>query len=634
MVKNTIPCTPVPDPASCGEGVDVQAVTLTLRHTSLLVYNIYKPHDSRLNLEEIFDHASITPTFVGGDFNCHHPILGSQAAANRDGRHLAMALNEAPGICLLNNGEATHIRGNTLDLSFISSTLRQVCSWSLHPTLTSDHFAILCEIGVGKLPPPPPPPPRWNTKKADWASFIRHLQDNPHLETPPPAELNQHEEMVTAALRLAADHAIPMTKPPTRTFKEYWFRDKRVAEMNSRLNATRKLFRNHPTPENRDLLTAVTRHATQVKAEVRDEKWMEWCQSLDSHTSLGAMWKKLRSIRNKGPPPPPSHPDPQGEAERLAEKFASRTKSTNLPPATRNELHRLRNGRVLAITTACEEGAGSDTPFTPAELQNVLKTGSDTSPGADGITHSMIRHAGPEGHAALLALFNASLREGKLPSKWKEATIAPIPKPKEPGAYRPISLLSCLSKTMERMVLNRLQWVTGPLHPAIHAYTKGTGTAECLAGLLTSVGSSKSTAVFLDLEKAFELADETVILARLAEKGVKGQLLRWTRDYLSNRKASVRFQGHTSTPHHHEHGTPQGSVISPFLFNTLVEALLFLPLPRGCHLITYADDITLVATGPFHRLNCQQSLTRLDRRCRELGLKLNLNKSKAMTAAV
>ncbi|XP_045117656.1 uncharacterized protein LOC123508188 [Portunus trituberculatus] len=183
---------------------------------------------------------------------------------------------------------------------------------------------------------------------------------------------------------------------------------------------------------------------------------------------------------------------------------------------------------------------------------------------------------------------------------------------------------------MERMVLHRLQWTTGPLHPAVHAYTKGTGTAECLATLLAATGQGKSTAVFLDLEKAFELADESVILALLAAKGVKGHLLRWIQDYLSDRKASVRFQGKTSTLHLHEHGTPQGSVISPYLFNTLVEALLHLPLPRDCKIITYADDITLICTGPNHRSQSQRCLTLLDGKCRELGLKLNLNKSKAM----
>ncbi|XP_045101617.1 uncharacterized protein LOC123498223 [Portunus trituberculatus] len=49
-----------------------------------------------------------------------------------------------------------------------------------------------------------------------------------------------------------------------------------------------------------------------------------------------------------------------------------------------------------------------------------------------------------------------------------------------------------------------------------------------------------------------------------------------------------------------------------------------------CKIITYADDITLICTGPNHRSQSQRCLTLLDVKCRELGLKLNLNKSKAM----
>ncbi|XP_050706243.1 proteoglycan 4-like [Eriocheir sinensis] len=100
--------------------------------------------------------------------------------------------------------------------------------------------------------------------------------------------------------------------------------------------------------------------------------------------------------------------------------------------------------------------ATTDTPLSAHEVQNALRTGADTSPGSDGITHTMIRQAGLSGHAALLSLFSASLDVERLPHSWKEADIIPIPKPKDPGSFRPISLLSCIGKTMERIILSRL----------------------------------------------------------------------------------------------------------------------------------------------------------------------------------
>lgn len=135
----------------------------------------------------------------------------------------------------------------------------------------------------------------------------------------------------------------------------------------------------------------------------------------------------------------------------------------------------------------------------------------------------------------------------------------------------------------------------------------------------------------IDLEKAFELVDPTVILSLLAKNGVKGTLLNWTRDFLRNREARVIFQGRKSSYHRHHLGTPQGSVLSPFLFNILVEALLELPLSQGSHLLAYADYLTLVATRGDR---AQRDITLLYSRCRELGLKLNSTKTKAMAFAM
>lgn len=79
-----------------------------------------------------------------------------------------------------------------------------------------------------------------------------------------------------------------------------------------------------------------------------------------------------------------------------------------------------------------------------------MKKKKDTASGSDKINYSMIRNAGPRAHQEPLELINASNDAGKLPTSWKEAIIYPIPKPKEPGKVRPISLLSCLGKTPEK----------------------------------------------------------------------------------------------------------------------------------------------------------------------------------------
>lgn len=82
----------------------------------------------------------------------------------------------------------------------------------------------------------------------------------------------------------------------------------------------------------------------------------------------------------------------------------------------------------------------------------------------------MLSHLGEVGKRSLLELCNASLQAGALPESWKEAVITPIPKPGAPGAMRPISLLSCVSKVAERLVLERLRWQAGEFHPHLFAF--------------------------------------------------------------------------------------------------------------------------------------------------------------------
>lgn len=140
----------------------------------------------------------------------------------------------------------------------------------------------------------------------------------------------------------------------------------------------------------------------------------------------------------------------------------------------------------------------------------------------------MISHLGSHATQILLHLFNLPLTAGCLPKCWKEAVIQPIPK-QEVGAYRPISLLSCLSKTMERAVLKTLRSLIHHLHQYTFA-------RDNLASIHSLMDGKDTVVIFLDLETAFELAKEAII-STLARRGIVGKLLAWCNDYLTQRKA-------------------------------------------------------------------------------------------------
>ena len=158
---------------------------------------------------------------------------------------------------------------------------------------------------------------------------------------------------------------------------------------------------------------------------------------------------------------------------------------------------------------------------------------------------------------------------------------------------RPISLLSCPSKILERIGLNRLKWQTGDLHPSLFAYQQQRSTSTCLMSLLGLLHSRSGLVVFLDLEKAFELASPPAILEALINKVIRGHILQWVSNFLTDRSARVRFQGHLPPPHSHTLGTLQGSCLSPFLFNILMEGLFTTNYGPGVQLLCYADDLAL-----------------------------------------
>ena len=177
----------------------------------------------------------------------------------------------------------------------------------------------------------------------------------------------------------------------------------------------------------------------------------------------------------------------------------------------------------------------------------------------------------------LLQLFNTSWRTGRLPQAWKVAYMTTIYKQgKNKGraeSYRPISLLSCFCKTMERMVNTRLTWHLENKNILIEeqaGFRKGGCTEDQITLISQSIEDGfqekkNTVAVWVDMEKAFDRVWKKGLSYKLQKYGVIGKMHQWITEYLRDRKARVKIQDHTS--HTLKEGVPQGSVLSPTLFS-------------------------------------------------------------------
>jgi Reverse transcriptase (RNA-dependent DNA polymerase)/Endonuclease-reverse transcriptase len=222
------------------------------------------------------------------------------------------------------------------------------------------------------------------------------------------------------------------------------------------------------------------------------------------------------------------------------------------------------------------------------------------APGLDRITPEIARRVWRLAKNEIFNLFKACLEGGVFPDCWKAGLLIVFPKPNSskplthPAAYRPITLLPVLGKCLERLIASRLRQSI-KFSPNQFGFLPKKSTEDNLHSLVDFVNSSSKhvVAVFLDISCAFDSAWWPLILSRLREKHVPKDLYNIVKSFFSNRSVSLDCETVTLS-RSVTIGCPQGSVLGPLLWNILFDSLLERDLPEGCHLLAYADDITLV----------------------------------------
>ena len=145
----------------------------------------------------------------------------------------------------------------------------------------------------------------------------------------------------------------------------------------------------------------------------------------------------------------------------LADAFPKNSSSENYAQKIKN-IKQQKEKRNLKFLSDNSETYNQ--PFSLSELKDALSKAHDSSPGPDDIHCQFLKHLCDSSLSVLLKTFNSIWETGNVPKSWKEATIIPIPKPGKdntnPNNYRPIALTLCICKTLERIINERLVWVS------------------------------------------------------------------------------------------------------------------------------------------------------------------------------
>ncbi|KAJ8728440.1 hypothetical protein PYW08_016825 [Mythimna loreyi] len=256
--------------------------------------------------------------------------------------------------------------------------------------------------------------------------------------------------------------------------------------------------------------------------------------------------------------------------------------------------------------------------------------------------------AGPDGYPAsffkftavsickpLYIIYNKCLSEGVFPAIWKQANITPVHKngsKHDIEQYRPISILSALSKLFERLVHNEIYPI---LHSAIlpeqHGFVQQRSTISNLLifsdFLFKNIDKRMQVdAVYTDFKKAFDKVDHEILLKKIAFNGIRGNLLRWFSSYIENRMQRVVINGYQSGSVPITSGVPQGSILGPLLFIIYINDIN--KCFKNTQFLLYADDLKLYRTvqNVDDCLMFQEDLDRLADYCVDNKLQLSLPK--------
>ncbi|KAM7301179.1 hypothetical protein ISCGN_016719 [Ixodes scapularis] len=516
------------------------------------------------------------------------------------------------GLAVANDGRPTFFRPpnsySVLDVTAHSPSLEM--KWELAPdTRGSDHFPIHITIkgcqGARKVV----------RTCTNWDVFR--------------AALDLSQEEIPAAIIQA------LQKATRTTSVTEWLPKPDLTFLNLQAARTRaqRRYRRTGEPEDKTSFNRVSaklrRHA---KVLVRN-RWKLMCKNANAHSSMTKLWTVLETMTGKSRSRHTlqvlalaANETPEAAAESLCALYA---------PAE-------AAGRPGVPNTA---SGALDAQFTVQELQSALRRcRKKSAAGPDGVPYQALTNLTEVAQDALVKWFNAIWNSGDVPNEWKKAMVVPLLKAgKPPGkaeSYRPVSLTSCISKLFERMVQARICWYLEEHHSLPNCMTgfrRGLAAQDSILDLTSDIEDNKNRrrntiAVFLDVERAYDSVPLPTVLKRMTEIGLTGKIQKFLANFLTGRKIQIRSEGTVSSPRVLHRGLPQGSVLSPVLFNIVMATLpnAIPPTPLPVQVSIYADDVCLWVAGIYttqiHR-SIQDATQAVDEFLAESGLSLSKSKT-------
>lgn len=583
---------------------------------------------------------------LGGDFNAKH-IAWNNEKNNSSGQSLLKICND--NLCDINftdNPTTIPPRGKPsfLDL-VISKNVFGISKPITLNELSSDHFPVFFEIPFNV--PIHQSLKVFNYAKAKWKDFKGKISsDINSFTTLQSFSLDSSTAIDSSIVTFnkfiqdAAKNSIPLKKP-------YEFRYKfsqKVHELIKDRNFVRRHISRYPI-----LKAEFNRLNREIKLEIKILNSKNWNEKLSSlKVNDNSLYSFTRSIKRKKVLIPPlkdlssdeTFYDSKEKSEILAKSFL---KAHNINPAP--TIH------SQIILNSIEKIQNETVSFPELEKTRLNEVKSfikilkiKKAPGYDEMSSVIIKNLPDVAIDLLVNIFNSCFRLGYFPTFWKVGKIFPIGKPGKDhsiaGNYRPITLLPIIGKIFEKIILSRMidyEESKNILRNQQFGFRSRHSTTQQIIRIMETISlrfnEDKSTAMtLLDIEKAFDSVWHDALRHKLLSLDFPIYLVKMISSFLFDRVSFVSINNINSSRFNIPAGVPQGSPLSPFLFNIFINDI---PVPKHCKIAVYADDTALLSSIKNYNLaelvdRMEKGLVEIESHFASWKIKLNSSKTESI----
>ena len=607
-IKKSIPQSEV----TLRSNLQVVAARATMKGKTYILSSIYVPPSTHPTVAD-FDHLLAQfqlPYLLNCDLNAHSPYWNASYTSPR-GKTIETIIDKHH-LLPLNITEKTHWNRahNTyslVDLSLSHPAIFLDFQYEVLPDLhTSDHYPILIKLSNAAETTKPP---HFNFRKADWSAL---KSDCLQFITPALFEGGGDDKMhiFTSKLIELAKKNIPQSSRLPRPCSKPWWDDECKALVRER-NKAERLNKRFPNLNNKMRVKLIQAQCRRKFRRKKRQSFRNFTSSINSKVHSKKVWSMVQKLTGKKVPNHLNHlKDEQGHfitdskniSNKFGDTFSNNSSSDNYSQDFRD------NVKTPAENTPIDFSDNSyhryNKKFKLRDLKRSIKRAKDSAPGPDQVHYLILKNLPNETLTVLLDLINEYWESHLFPPSWREALVIPLPKEGKDhnyaNSYRPIALTSCICKTLERMVNERLVFHLDKnkiLSKFQCGFRNDKSTLDQLVRLETYIRDAFASkehvvAIFFDLHKAYDTAWKHGILKDLYDMGLRGNLPIFIQNFLSNRIFSVIYGNILSDSYTQEEGVPQGAILSTTLFNIKLNGIVKEVLP-GVQCSLYVDDFVL-----------------------------------------